>query len=151
MYTYSACLEINPPSAGLELTHAQVWRGLTMKAENAVPFVPGMESCVVLERYADGFLREIVLRGERMRERITFTEPIQVRFERVEDPGWITNLVSESDFGLLLSFTFAVTFRGIAPGSEDERRRGQSMQASYLLAMQTTLDTVRRLAAEGKL
>ena len=133
---------------------AQVWAGLVMKAENAVPFVPAMQSCVVIERYRDGLLREVVNRGHTFRERITFTPPVEVYFERVDTPdnaGWITNVVSESDNGLILSFTFAVRFPGVVPDSEDERKHGIAMQGSYGQAVQTTLDTVRRLVTAGKL
>ncbi|MFB7666982.1 AtaL-like protein [Kitasatospora sp. NPDC056138] len=42
----------------------RLWRALLDKAENPVPYVPAITACTVVERYADGFLREAV-RGER--------------------------------------------------------------------------------------
>lgn len=154
MYAISATREVNPPGIVPGLNAEQVWRALVMKAENAVPFVTAMEKCRVLERYQDGFLREIVLRGVRMTERITLTPPVEVHFERVEAQGydgWITNLLSESDRGLMLTFTFAVGFPGIAPGSAEEKRRGDEMKASYLSAVDSTLTAARRLAVGGEL
>ncbi len=154
MYALSASMEVNPAGATPILSHDQVWRGLMMKAENAVPFVPGMKDCRVLERYPDGLKREIALGDDRFKERITFTPSVEVLFERIdtaEHAGWITNLISESERGLMLTFTFAVNFPGVEPGSEAERQRGQQMKSLYMRAIEATLQEVRRLASEGKL
>jgi len=154
MYAIAATREINPPGLVPVLTADQVWRGLVMKAENAVSFVHAMEHCRVLERYDDGFLREIVLRGVRMTERITLTPPVEILFERVEAQGfdgWVSNLISESERGLLLTFTFAVGFPGVAPNSAEERRRGDVVRANYLSAVDTTLVAVRLMAANGQI
>lgn len=148
MFTYAATIPVNPPGAAA-LTRAQLWRGLEMKAENPLDFVPGMESCHIVERYPDGFLREVVLRGDRLRERITFTPQMQVHFQRVGIPGWIVNLVSESDAGLMLTFAFSVAFVGIAEGSEAERERGEKLCANYRRAVETTLATTRKRVSEG--
>ena len=148
MFTYAATLEVNPSDVPIALTRAQLWRGLEMKAENPLEFVPGMESCEIVERYADGFLREVVLRGDRLRERIRFTPHIQVHFQRVGIPGWIVNMVSESDRGLLLTFAFAVEFVNVASGSDTERARGASLCANYRKAVDTTLATTRRFVSQ---
>lgn len=125
-----------------------------MKAENALPFVHAMEDCRVVERYDNGFLREIKLRGVTMTERITFTPQVEVYFERVDAKGydgWITNVLSEGPTGPLLTFTFAVGFPETAAGSPEERAKGDAVKASYISAIESTLDAVRRLVAEKKL
>jgi hypothetical protein len=132
----------------------QIWRGLVMKAENALPFVDAMQECRVVERLDDGFVREIVLRGVRTRERITFTPPVQVHFQRLEASGydgWITNVISESAQGLMLVFTFYVGFPDAAAGSPEEARRGEAVKASYVSAIASTLQAVRALVVAGKL
>jgi hypothetical protein len=154
MYTLSVSVDVNPPGIAPRLTQEQVWRGLMMKAENAVLFVPRMQACTVLERWSDGLLREVVNDGNRFREKITFAPPVEVLFERVDtedNAGWITNVISESDHGLLLTFTFAVNLPGAAPGSEEERRKGAAMRDSYVGAVKATLARVRQLVGEGKL
>ncbi len=154
MYALAASVAVNPEGTLPRLSQDQVWHGLVMKAENAVPFVPGMESCVVIERYDDGFLREVVLRGDRFRERITLTAPVQVHFLRVgttDHAGWVANVISESASGLLLTFTFNTNFPGVAPGSPEEATAGAAMRTSYMGAVAATLAMVRRLAGEGKL
>ena len=154
MYTLSVAVDVNPPGASQRLNQEQVWRGLMMKAENAVLFVPRMQSCTVLERWADGLLREVVNDGNRFREKITFTPPVEVLFERVDtadNAGWITNVISESEHGLLLTFTFAVNLPGVAPGTPEERKKGETMRESYVGAVKATLVRVRQLVSEGKL
>jgi len=63
MFQFSQRVGVNPAGAGPPLTREQLRRGLEMKAENAVPFVPGMESCVVLERIEKGTLSGGVFLG----------------------------------------------------------------------------------------
>ncbi len=152
MFTLSVSIDINPEGAAPKLTQHQVWRGLVMKAENGALFVPGIRSCEVLERDANGLLREIVIGDERFKEKITFTPEVEVLFERVgteSNAGWITNLISESAHGLLLTFTFAVNLPGVAPGSPQERERGMAMRSSYVAAVEATLKRVRELVREG--
>jgi len=154
MYALSHAVAVNPSGAEPVLSREQVWQGLVMKAENAVPFVPGMEVCEVLERHPDGLLREVSFRGSRMREKITLTAPVEVLFERVDSPdnaGWITNVISESEQGLLLTFTFAVRFPGTEPGSREEQAKGETMKGAYVSAVQATLDRVRALVRSGQI
>jgi hypothetical protein len=154
MYTLSVAVDVNPPDAAPRLTQEQVWRGLVMKAENAVPFVPRMQSCEVLERWEGGLLREVVNAGSRFREKIAFTPMVEVLFERLDtadNAGWITNVISESGHGLLLTFTFAVNLPGVAPGTPEERAKGEAMKHSYIGAVTATLARVRELVSEGKL
>ena len=154
MYTLSVAVDVNPPGVTPRLTQDQVWRGLMIKAENAVLFVPRMQACTVLERWSDGLLREVVNDGHRFREKITFSPPVEVLFERVgteDNAGWITNVISESDHGLLLTFTFAVNLPGAAPGTAEERAKGEAMKESYVGAVKATLARVRQLVGEGQL
>jgi hypothetical protein len=154
LYTLSVAVDVNAPGASPRLSQEQVWRGLVMKAENAVLFVPRMQSCTVLERWADGLLREVMNDGHRFQEKIGFTPPVEVLFERVgtaDNAGWITNVISESEHGLLLTFTFSVALPGVAPGTKEERQRGAEMRESYVGAVKATLARVRQLVADGAL
>ena len=55
------------------LTRDDVWEGLVMKAENALPFVPKMEKCDVVERRENFSLRDIRFGGDDLREAVTLT------------------------------------------------------------------------------
>ena len=151
MYTIATTFDVNPPGETIVVNRQQMWKGLVQKAEYAVPFVPAMEDCRVLERFDDGFIREIHLRGTVMRERIVFTPDVQVHFTRIDpaDGGWIANVMSESDRGLLLTFIFALTFPGVAAGSSEERRLGGQVKASYVEAITATIAETRRRVKEG--
>lgn len=155
MYALSVAQPVNPQGTPVSLTRAQVWKGLVMKARDAVPFVPGMSSCRVVEDYDDdSFLREVVYRGETIRELIKLTPDIQVHFNRVhpaDDRGWITNVVSELSGELILTFTFAVVFPGISEGSDEETRKGEEMREAYVAAIASTLAKVRAMARAGQL
>jgi hypothetical protein len=151
MYAISSAFEVNPAGETTRISREQMWKGLVMKAEYAVPFVPAMKDCRIVQQFEDGFLREVHLRGVVMRERIIFTPDVEVYFERVDPPngGWITNVISESDRGLLLTFTFALTFPGVAEGTDEERHRGDAVKESYVAAIAATLAETRRRVREG--
>jgi hypothetical protein len=153
MYRQAFSIPVNPPGTEHELTRDLVWRGLVMKAENALPFVPVMQACDVVERFAGGLVRNIRIGGEELVERIIFTEGVQVLFERIgadgERTGWIANVLSESDDGLLLTFAINVQAPDAAPGGE--AGFGAAMKQQYIGAIAATLKKTRELAAAGTL
>ena len=63
MQALAFSLPVNPPGTTVPLTRERVWAGLVMKAENAVPFVPGMQECTIVERFDGGFIRKILING----------------------------------------------------------------------------------------
>lgn len=153
MHAVSLSIEVNPQGVAPVLTREQLWRGLVIKAENPMDFIPGLESSRIYERFEAGFMREMVLRGQTIKERITFTEPVQVHFLRVDTPdsGWITNIASESKHGLLLTFAFALNYAGTEPGSDAERARGNSLIDHYQTTIERSLAATRKLAQAGKI
>jgi hypothetical protein len=151
MYLLSHTVEVNPPGIGPALNQHQLWRGLEMKAENALPFVPGMTQCDVIERHDNIIVRDVTFAGTSHRERITLRAPVQVQFERVGENGFIQNTISESAQGLLLSFTFGLDFPGTAPGSPEERAKGDHMRHAYIAAVGATLDRVRKMVADHEI
>ncbi|HEY0316364.1 MAG TPA: SRPBCC family protein [Sphingomonas sp.] len=151
MYTLSYAIEVNPEGASPRLTAEQVWKGLEMKAENALPFVPGMQKCEVVERKDNTILRDVTFAGDDFREFITLYAPVQVQFERVGSGGFIQNTISESKKGLLLTFTFGLPFPGTEPGSPEEKAKGESMRHAYVGAVGATLKTVREMVGKGEL
>jgi len=117
-------IKINADPAEPPLTRGLVWRGLMMKAENPMPFVPVISSCRIVERHGDQLVREIVDRGDPITERVTFFPERMVRFERLFGRvlGTILNEIIEDDDGdLALRFTFTLAVEGVAAGSAAER------------------------------
>ena len=148
MYALSHSIEVNPENSKPVLTREDVWRGLVMKAENALPFVPGMTKCDVVERGNDWLLRDVEFKGQAFQEKITFRAPVQVHFERVGGEGFIENTISSSDRGLLLTFTFGLVFPDTEAGSAAEQEKGESMKDYYIAAVAATLAKVREMSSE---
>jgi len=136
------------------LNRHQVWRGLVLKAENALPFVPRMTKCETLERGDNYLIRDIVFRGEPAQERVTFSPEQKVQFERLSGNtlGTILNEIEEDEKGeLFLRFTFSLEKEGIPPNSPEEQHYAKQTEDDYLGAVQATLNAIRRWVKEGTL
>ena len=149
MIFVSHALPVNVPDEP-RLDRQNVWDGLVLKANNALPFVPSMTFCEVTERHSDAvFDRDIDFRGERFTERITLEAPYRVTFTRIAGPvlGTIANEIESTDDGdLTLRFSFALVTHGVAGGSAEEQAYADSMTGDYLQAVAATLNAMRRLA-----
>ena len=150
-------LPVNVPGQP-HLSRQQVWDGLVLKANNALPFVPSMTYCEVTQRHSEVvFDRDIDFRGERFTERITLEPRHRVTFTRIAGPvlGTIVNEI-ESGAGeiegaeddLRLRFSFALVVAGVEGGSAAEQEYADSMTGDYLKAVAATLAAMRRLAEE---
>ncbi|MFI5957642.1 SRPBCC family protein [Cryptosporangium sp. NPDC051539] len=132
------------------LTRSDVWNGLVMKADNALPFVPSMTLCVVSNRHSDTvFDREIEFRGQRFTERITLESPHRIVFTRLSGPvlGTIANEIDGEDDDLGLRFSFALVVAGVPGGSAEELAYADGMTGDYLRAVDATLEAVRRVVS----
>ena len=148
MIFVSHALPVNVPDEP-RLTPANVWDGLVLKANNALPFVPAMTYCEVTRRHSDTvFDRDIDFRGQRFTERITLEAPYRVTFTRIAGPvlGTIANEIESTDDSLALRFSFALVVMGVAGGSAEEQAYADSMTGDYLKAVAATLNAMRRLA-----
>ena len=151
MISVSKAVAVNPPGEEVVLTREDVWKGLRLKAENALPFVPAMTMCEVKEQTETTIVREIEFRGERFGELITFDPQRQVKFVRTSGSvlGTIRNEIEEEDGELLLRFSFDLELQGVEPGSEAERDYEQTMRGDYFKAVDATLGAIRRWVREG--
>ncbi len=152
MFTVSRALPVNPPDRGDQprLSRADVWQGLELKANNALPFVPSISYCEVTERVSDTqFVREIEFRGERAHERVTLEPQQRVTFERLDGSvsGHIVNEIEELDGDLQLRFTYSLELAGVPADSDEERDYAAGMEADYLKAVSATLTAMRRVAS----
>jgi len=145
--TLERSLLINPPGSST-ISRTDAWRGLVLKADNALPFVPAMTYCKVIERETPTrFVRDIEFRGDKMRERVELVPEQQVTFTRLSGPvlGTIHNYIDDTAQGLALRFAFALEVAGATP--DEEREYGRTMEAAYLGAVDATLAAIRQLAA----
>lgn len=149
MIYVSHALPVNEPGTTF-VSREDLWRGLELKANNALPFVGAMTRCEVTQRLSDTvFDRDITFRGQDFTERITLEEPHRVVFTRIAGPvlGTIANEVEGDDDSLALRFSFALTVEGVEGGSDAEREYAEGMTADYLKAVASTLEAVRRVTA----
>ena len=151
MHHMSRTVAVNDDPQQPRLSGADVWRGLLLKADNALPFVPQMTRCDVLERGDNWLLRDITFRGEDARERVTLFPEERVHFERVQGRtrGTIDNEILADPHGeLQLRFAFALEADGIAPDSAEEKEHFAATEAAYLNAVNATLEAIRRVVRE---
>jgi Acetylaranotin biosynthesis cluster protein L len=121
-----------------------------MKAENALPFVPGMAKCNVVARTPNGLVRDIEFRGEDARERITFYPENKVVFVRESGnvDGFIVNEVLGGDDNLRLRFSFALQLVDAPSDSAAEREFRQIMERDYVKAVDATLAAIRKMVVD---
>jgi hypothetical protein len=153
MISVSYSVPVNPEGTDVRLNRADVWKGLEMKAHNALPYVPSMTSCEVQEEGDNWLQREIEFRGQRLGERITFTPQETVRFDRTSGDvlGSILNEILEDDAGeLALRFSFDLELEGVEPGSPEETEYEETMKGDYEKAVASTLAAIRRWVGEGQ-
>lgn len=154
MFELSRTIAVNDDPRQPMLTRQDVWAGLLLKANNALPYVPQMQKCEVVEQGAGWLVRDIVLKGVAMRERVTFEPERRVIFERIggPEPGRIENTIGVDAGGALtLTFSFSLSKQGLASGSKEERDHFAPMEGMYFGAVASTLDAVRKTAREGGL
>lgn len=150
MYQLSRTVPVNEPGK-VYLSRHDVWTGLLMKAQNALPFVPQMQKCEVLEQGTGWLVRDIIFNNTPLRERVSFEPEKRVIFDRIGgvELGRIENVIGEDDKGnLTLTFAFGLTRQGVAEGSEAERMHFAPMEGAYLGAVAATLGAVRRTVVE---
>ena len=132
-----------------KLSRSDIWKGLVMKAENALPFVPGMAKCSIVKRMPNGLVRDIIFRGEDARERITLYPEKKVVFVRESGnvDGFIVNEILGDD-DLRLRFSFALQLVDAPSDSAEEREFRQVMERDYLKAVDATLGAIRKMVAD---
>ena len=156
MYKLSRTILVNEPSK-TALSRHDVWAGLLMKANNALPYVPIMSKCEVIERGEGWLIRDILLKDVPLREKVSFEPESRVIFDRIggDELGRIENVIGEDEKGnLTLTFSFGLTKKGIPEGSDAEQKHFAQMEGAYFGAVASTLAAVRRTVDEdgrGKL
>jgi ketosteroid isomerase-like protein len=148
MISMERSVPVNPPGTASPISRAEVWKGLVLKADNALPFVPQMTFCQVTERIDDHrFVRDIEFRGDKMTEKVTLETERSVTFERLAGPvlGTIKNFIDEKDGQLALRFSFQLEVKGMAAGSAEEKDYAARMESAYLGAVDATLAAIRKV------
>jgi len=149
-------IQINDPENPLveTMTRDQLWQGLLHRVENAVPFLPGLESCTILERQADTLLRELDFGPAVIHDRVTLLAMEWVRFDiqpsEVHPGGSLMITIEEPEPGFLfLRFAYQTTL-ATDPNSE-ERAYIEYVKSAYNQSDIDCVRIIRTLAAGGKI
>jgi hypothetical protein len=146
MIRVTRSVPVNEPGMP-HLSRSDVFAGLVLKANDAVPFAPAITSCNIIDRRSpQEFVREIEVDGEKIRELVTLEPETRVTFERLSGKvlGTIFNVIEGDDEAdLRLRFLFDLSLEGAEPGSAEEQAYAQTVESSYLQALASTLRVIR--------
>ena len=130
------------------LTREQIWSGLLQRVENPLPFLPGLESCTILERTSEGLLRELDFGPATLRDHVTMVEAQWVRFDIVPSAtsagGSLTIDIEEPQPGFLF-LRFA--YRTALASDPEERAYVEYIKSAYHQSDVDCVRIVRTLAA----
>lgn len=134
------------------LSRDQLWQGLLHRVEDAVPFLPGLESCTIVERDADHLLRKLDFGTAVIHDRVTLLAQQWVRFEILPSEqhagGSLTIAIEEPEpDALFLRFAYVTSFAS-NPNSED-RAYIDYIKSAYHQSDVDCVRIIRTLAAGG--
>ena len=149
-------IQINDPENPLiaPLNRSQIWEGLVHRIENPMPFLPGLESCTIIERQGNELLRELNFGPAVIQDRVTLAEAQWVRFDIQPSPthpgGSLTITIEEPQPAFLfLRFAYRTTLAS-DPNSE-ERAYIEYVKSAYHQSDVDCVRLIRTLAAGGSL
>ena len=153
------------PSSSTPLTLTQIWAALRLKVRSAETFVgAAISSTAILKEYTTSTSgsqlpttdREVTFReGDRkMKETCIEYYPLKVEFLQTQTGGRVMNIVSQGagEQGVDLYMTY--TFEWVLPEgtSEEEQQEALKKQEGMAkVAVESTIEVMRRLAGEGKI
>ena len=147
-------LQINDPENPLiaPLSRQELWQGLLHRVENPVPFLPGLETCTILERQANELLRELDFGPAVIQDRVTLHDLNWVRFaivpSEVHAGGSLTITIEEPEPGaLFLRFAY---YTSLSDQGEDARY-AEFVRSAYHQSDLDTVRIIRMIAASGGL
>ncbi len=147
-------VQINDPvnPLGEILSREQLWQGLWHRVENPVAFLPGLESCQILERQESSLLRELDFGVAQIRDRVSFAVRQWLRFDveagATHAGGALTIRLEEPQpDALFLRFTYETTLR--EDGEDGDH--AEYVKSAYRESDLETVRLIRLLLAKGSL
>jgi hypothetical protein len=139
-------LEVNEAAAPV-LTRELLWFGLLCRAEDARPFLPGLDSCRIIARSERELVRELHFGAAVIRDRVILGAPDWIRFESeatAEHAGGSLTISIEDQGGvLLLRFRYQTSLN--EAGSADANY-ADFVRSAYRQSDLDTLNVIRELA-----
>jgi hypothetical protein len=135
------------------LSRAQLWSGLLHRVENPVPFLPGLESCTILERNDNGLLRELDFGAAVIHDRVTLLALHWVNFVIQPSPvhagGSLQITIEEPESAhLFLRFAYQTTLA--SQENDEDRAYIEYVKSAYHQSDVDCVQIIRTLAAGGQ-
>ncbi|KAH7126078.1 hypothetical protein EDB81DRAFT_698590 [Dactylonectria macrodidyma] len=152
---------INPPGASPVLTQDQVWEALKRKVRTPSDFVPVITTCEVIseEGPEDGFklVRRVTFvpgfkeDGDTAEETCLHYPPSRIDFHQ-QDGSSVANIVSRgADGEMLLTFSFQWRHPSVEVGSEQAKEIEEKYWKMSPVAVNGSIEAIRRLVKEGEI
>ncbi|KAG8630929.1 hypothetical protein KVT40_000069 [Elsinoe batatas] len=148
---------INPTGATPILTKDQVWAGLQRKIRFAQEFVSAIKTCDVISDSGEReVVREVVFAADtfkRVKETVVSYRPLKVDFHQA-DGSLVSNIISDGPSGnaedMFMTYTFQWLGQPAEPGSEEEGKLLEKFKGGAKMAVEGSIETIRKMAREGK-
>ncbi|KAK3319856.1 hypothetical protein B0T19DRAFT_478898 [Cercophora scortea] len=158
---------INRSGQSPVLTTPQVWAGLQRKVRHGNEFVPLIVHCEVQSEEVSASGEETITRiikfkpgagpkadNEPVKEVCKLYAPCRVDFHQ-EDGSKIANYISQGPTGepddLFLTYIFEWRYPGLEEGSEQLKALEERNKTTAKMAVESSIETIRRMVAEGKI
>lgn len=148
-------IEVNDLANPLQfrLTRDALWFGLLYRAEDARPFLPGLDACVILQRSDTVLTRELRFGSAVIHDEVTLCPQSWIRFtSRATEQhagGSLTISIEEPQVdALFLRFSYVTTLPEGA-GSEDGQY-ADFVRSAYHASDLDTVQVIRHLAENGR-
>ncbi|MDC8758035.1 SRPBCC family protein [Janthinobacterium fluminis] len=149
-------IEINDPLNPLidSLSHEQLWRGLVLRAESPMLFVPHLDECAITARDETGFSRSLRYGELRIEDRVLLSPQQQVRYEvaaqkDISPSSLVMTIETPTPDTLWVRFQYDDGHDAAADAANamyDDFRRSAYQESDI-----DTIRILRELAAQGRL
>lgn len=136
------------------ITHAQLWRGLVLRAETPKSFMPQLDECTIDERTATGFRRRLRYGELEVVDHVLLEPGKEVRYEipaQGEIPPSTLTMAIETPAEDRLFVRFSYDDGRAEPTDSANRMYDDIRRSAYQEADIDTVRIVRELAAAGRL
>jgi hypothetical protein len=149
-------IQINDPDNPLivPLTREQLWQGLLHRVDNPVPFLPGLETCTVVERTEEYLLRDLDFGPATIRDKVTLAVLHWVRFDILpseQHPGGSLSITIEEPEPAALFLRFAYRTTLAEQGETEDSAYVEYVKSAYHQSDVDCVKLIRQLAQHGSL
>lgn len=144
-------VEVNGSDAPFVLSRKDLWVGLLRRAEDPKSFLPGLESCQIIERQPNALARELNFGQALVRDRVRWHSPNWIRFEadaaQGQLGGSLTVSIEESEEGKLFLYFRYITYAHEADG--ETRKYSKIIRSAWRQSDLDTLYVIRGMVSSG--